>query len=246
MNPSDPKPGSAPVVSTPDSHAVFARTRWSLVISAQQGNSAAADAALARLCEIYWYPIYAFLRRKGHSKHEAEDLTQGFFAHVLRREWLKNVGPEKGRFRTFVLRCLTNFVLNQPKLPSTIPLDFSCADDRYTKEPVDNVTPEQLFELRWAASVLERALAQVRQEYIAAGKNERYEALLPYLTKETAPGPFATVAMHLGMSPEAARQETRRLRERFREAINGEIAESVSGAEEVAAERQYLLGIFAR
>src|SRR5436309_7663079 len=139
-------------------HAQFAPTRWSVVLAAQASGSPAAEAALARLCEAYWYPIYAFLRRKGHGRPEAEDFTQGFFAHVLRREWLRNVGPEKGRFRTFVLRCLTNFVASQPRLPITVPLDFSGAEDRYAVEPVENVTPDRLFELRWAVALLERAL----------------------------------------------------------------------------------------
>ena len=203
------------------------------MVGAHHGNSAVADDALARLCEIYWYPIYAFLRRKGHSNHEAEDLTQGFFAQVLRCEWLKNVGPDKGRFRTFMLRCLTNFVRNQPRSPATIPLDFSGAEDRYVTEPVDHVTPERLFELRWAASVLERALAQVKQDYVDAGKADPFEVLLPYLTKETAPGHFAEAAARLGISNDAARQETSRMRKRYRDAINGEIAETVSGPEAI-------------
>src|ERR1043166_706590 len=98
------------VLRRPYTGAQFEATHWSVVLSAQDSASPAAEVAMGRLCETYWYPVYAFLRRKGRSCHEAEDLTQAFFAHVLRREWLRNVGPEKGRFRTFVLRCLTNFV----------------------------------------------------------------------------------------------------------------------------------------
>jgi RNA polymerase sigma-70 factor (ECF subfamily) len=213
------------------------------VLAAREQDSPEAEVALARLCEIYWYPVYAFLRRKGHSKHEAEDLTQGFFAHVLRREWLKNVGPEKGRFRTFVLRCLTNFVLNQPRPLPTVSIDFSNAEGRYAVEPVDTVTPEQLFERRWAVSVLERATVALKAEAEAAGKLERFEVLLPYLSRETAPGTFAAAAAQLGISEQAARQEVSRLRKRYREVIRAEIRETVASPQEVDAELDHLLRV---
>lgn len=229
--------------SARDTNARFAQTRWSIVLAAGKRHSPQAEAALARLCEIYWYPIYAFLRRKGRSKHEAEDLTQGFFAHVLQREWLKNVAPEKGRFRTFVLRCLTNFVLNQPRALPTVPIDFSDAEERYAVEPVDMVTPERLFELRWAASLLERATAYVEGEAKATGKLERFRVLFPYLSQETAPSTFAEAATRLGISQEAARKDASRLRKRYREAIRAEISETVASPQEVDAELNHLLRI---
>jgi RNA polymerase sigma-70 factor (ECF subfamily) len=221
----------------------FAPTRWSLVLAARDSPSPEAAAALARLCEIYWYPIYAFLRRDHHSKEEAEDLTQGFFAHVLRREWLKNVGPEKGRFRTFILRCLKNFVRNRPRPLPTVAIDFSDAEARYGVEPVDNVTPERLFELRWAASLLEGAATSLRRDAAAAGKLERFEVLFPYLSGATAPGAFSVAAARLGISEEAARQEVSRLRKRFRQAIRAEISETVASPQEVDAELGHLLEI---
>jgi len=227
-------------------HAQFAPTRWSVVLAAQASGSPAAEAALARLCEAYWYPIYAFLRRKGHACHEAEDFTQGFFAHVLRREWLRNVGPEKGRFRTFVLRCLTNFVASQPRPPVSIPLDLSGAEERYSVEPAHNITPSRLFELRWAVTLLEQALERLRKEDTVDGRSARFEALVPDLRKETAPGSCAQVAARLGISEEAARQEASRLRKRYREAIRDEIGETVSGREEVDAELQYLMQVLSR
>jgi len=198
---------------------------------------------MTRLCEIYWYPVYAFLRRKGRSKHEAEDLTQAFFAQVLRREWLKNVGPEKGRFRTFVLRCLTNFVYSQPRTAETVSLDLSDAEGRYELEPVDHVTPERLFELRWAASLLDRALQRLRSDAAAAGKTERVHALIPFLSRETADGKFADVAAQFGISPEAARQEVSRLRRQYRAAIRDEIAETVASPPDVETELRHLLQI---
>jgi len=229
--------------SAGDSNARFAQTRWSVVITARDHESPQAQAALARLCEIYWYPIYAFLRRKGHSTHEAEDLTQGFFAHVLQREWLRNVGPEKGRFRTFVLRCLTNFVLNQPRTAPTVSIDFSDAEERYIAEPVHTVTPERLFELRWAASLLERAAACLKAEAQAAGNLERFELLLLYVSRETAPGTFMEVASRLGISEPAARQEVSRLRKRYRDAIRSEISETVASSRDVDAELDHLLRV---
>jgi RNA polymerase sigma-70 factor (ECF subfamily) len=235
---------SSDEVRSPRTGAAFGATRWSLVLAARAQSSAEADAALARLCELYWYPVYAFLRRqRGRSPQDAEDLTQGFFTHVLRREWLKNVGPEKGRFRTFVLRCLTNFVLNQPRPAPTVSIDFTDAEQRYAVEPVDHVTPERLFELRWAASLLERAASALRAEAEAAGKGPRFEILLPYVSRETAPGALAEAAARLGLSEEATRQEVSRLRKRYREALRGEIAETLASPQEVDDELRHLLGI---
>jgi len=222
--------------------ARFLPTRWSVILAARDVASPQAEAALARLCEHYWYPVYAFLRRKGHSPPEAEDVTQGFFAHVLQREWLRNVGPEKGRFRTFVLRCLANFVANQPRQPAMAPIDFTDAEARYAIEPVDHITPVRLFELRWAATLLQQALARLRREETDA-RNDRFEVLLPYLTKETAPGRYAVLAGQLGISEGTARQQVSRLRMRYRDAIHDEIAETVSGREEVEDELQHLLRI---
>jgi len=222
--------------------ARFIATRWSLVLAAQATGSPGAETALARLCEHYWYPVYAFLRRKGNPPHEAQDVTQGFFAHVLQREWLRNVGPEKGRFRTFVLRCLTNFVANQPCRPATVTIDFTDAEARYAIEPVDHITPARLFELRWAATLLQQALTRLRREDAGNG-SDRLDALLPYLTKETAPDKFAVVARRLGVSEDAARQEVSRLRRRYRDAIREEIAETVGGRAEVEDELRHLLRI---
>ncbi len=226
--------------------AQFAPTRWSVILAAQDSGSPSAEAALARLCEVYWYPIYAFLRRKGHSCHEAEDLTQGFFAHVLRREWLRNVGPEKGRFRTFVLRCLTNFVINQPRIKPTVPIDLAGAEERYAAEPSHNISPSRLFELRWAVTLLDQSLDRLRKEDAAAGRAARFDALVPYLSKETAPGSFSQLANALGISEEAARQDVSRLRKRYREAIRNEISETVSGREEVNAELEYLMRVLSQ
>jgi len=227
----------------PHSHAPFLTTHWSAIVEAQGEPSPQAQTAIARLCEVYWYPIYAFLRRKGHSPHDAEDLTQGFFALVLRRKWLDDVGPEKGRFRMFVLRCLANFVANQPRLPATVPIDFGDAEDRFAVEPAHNVTPDRLLELRWAAALIEQATARLQRAASANGSADRFAALLPYLTKETAPGPFAEVAVRLGLSAEAARQEVSRMRQRFRQAICEEIAETVSGSEEIEDELQHLMQV---
>lgn len=159
--------------------AQFVATRWSVILAAQNSSSPQADHALARLCEHYWYPAYAFLRRKGHRPPEAQDLTQGFFAHVLQREWLRNVGPEKGRFRTFVLRCLANYVANQPRVKVTVPIDTSTAEDRYVVEPTDHLTPDRLFELRWAAALLEQAAGRMRRDNTDPTHVRRFDTLLP-------------------------------------------------------------------
>lgn len=227
----------------PGTGARFAETNWGLVLAARDTFSPAAEQALANLCDCYWYPIYAFLRRKGAQRAEAQDLTQGFFAHVLRREWLRNVGPEKGRFRTFVLRCLTNFVINQPRQPATIRIDFAEAEDRYCVEPVDHLTPARLFDMRWAVALLDRAIARLRQEYGAQGAEDRLEILLPFLSRETATETYRQLAEKLQSTEDAARQEVSRLRKRYRQAIHEEIAQTVSGPQEIDAELQYLLSV---
>jgi DNA-directed RNA polymerase specialized sigma24 family protein len=224
--------------------ARFSDTKWSAVIAARSGPSPAAEAALDRLCTIYWYPIYAFLRRKGCSPHRAEDLTQGFFAQMLRREWLKNVGPEKGRFRTFVLRCLCNFTFDQREKVTVFTVDFTDAESRYGIEPTTDITPERLLELRWATAVLDQALAKLRAEYSATGKSERFDVLLPYLTKENAPGGFALAAARLSMSEESVRQEASRMRKAYRDAIRKEITDTVASPDQVAIEYNHLKSIF--
>lgn len=204
-----------------------------------------ADAVLAYVCEAYWYPIYAFLRRR-HSPHEAEDLTQGFFAHSLRRDWLREVGPAKGRFRTFVLKCLTNFVANEPRPPATVPIDFGGAEERFVGEPVDHATPEQEFDRRWAIAVLQRAAARLRREAEEAGRADGFAALFPYLTKETAPDTFANIAARLGITPAAARQQVSRMRRHYADAIRAEIAITASGPEEVEEELRHLMRVLSR
>lgn len=224
--------------------AFFPETNWSLVLSARTELSAEGNDALNRLCAAYWYPVYAFLRRKGNSPHEAEELTQGFFAHVLRAKWLAKVGPEKGRFRTFVLRCLINFVSTEKSRRKVVTIDFSEAEERYLSEPGKGLAPDLLFEKQWAAAVLEQARQRTRMNYENGLKLERFEKLWPFLVTEECDS--QKTADHLGLSQDAFRQELSRLRKAFREAIREELARTVAGPEEIDEEWRHLRSVFER
>src|SRR3954463_13709826 len=165
-------------------------THWSGVPAAAGGASPEGERALATLCKTYWYPLYAFVRRQGHAAHEAEDLTQEFFARILEKQYLDGVGPEKGRFRTFLLVCLRRFLANEWDRrralkrgggKAALSIDFADADARYRLEPSHDITPERLFDRRWALTLLEQVLAGLAEEMKRAGKDELFDALRVYL-----------------------------------------------------------------
>jgi DNA-directed RNA polymerase specialized sigma24 family protein len=167
----------------------FATTRWSLVLSAA-GGSAASSAALDELCEAYWYPAYAYVRRSGYSAADAADLTQAFFARVLEKQFLKDARPERGRFRSFPLASLKHFILNDRDWHNAwkrggtlvhIPLDFTLGEDRYQREPADDLTPEHIYERRWTYDVLDRAMARLAAQYVASGRQELFAALRSHI-----------------------------------------------------------------
>src|SRR6185369_9011602 len=164
----------------------FHTTHWTVVLAAREKDGTVAREALASLCSTYWYPLYAFIRRRGSSPHEAEDLTQEFFFHFLERHALGRVQPAAGKFRSFLLACLKNFLANERERAhaqrrgggqSLLPLSGSDAETRYSLEPADQRTPEAVFERRWAFAVLERTMTELRHEYATAGKSELFEAL---------------------------------------------------------------------
>ena len=211
----------------------FATTHWSVVLAAARQESPQSADALAALCKTYWYPLYAFVRRQGRSAEEAEDLTQEFFARVMEKQYLQSVGPEKGRFRTFLLVCLKRFLANEwdraralkrggGKQP--LPIDFGGADERYSLEPAHALTAERLYARRWALTVLQQALARLAAEMTGAGKQRLFDALRVYLAAESTAPPHAEVAAALGMSEGAVKVAVHRLRERYRAVLRDEIA----------------------
>lgn len=206
----------------------FQTTRWSLVKRANGSVDEEARKALATLFESYWYPVYAFIRISGHGAHDAEDLTQGFFAKVLEKGTLAHADPAKGRLRTFLLTCVRNFLHNEHDRASAqrrgahllISFDQAWAEERFAAEPQDDLTPDRLYQRRWALTVLEFSLQVLEQEYLADGEGELFAALRPFLgfSKEKAPN-YQDLAARLGTTEGAARTSVYRLRQRWREIL---------------------------
>ncbi|HET6250851.1 MAG TPA: sigma-70 family RNA polymerase sigma factor [Tepidisphaeraceae bacterium] len=227
----------------------FLTTHWSLVLVAgAQGSSRAAE-ALAELCGVYWYPLYAYVRRHGSSPHDAQDLTQEFFAELLRRSDLAGVGREKGRFRSFLLASMKHFLANERKKANRLKrgggkvilsIDPISAEDRYAREPSYDLTPEQLFERRWAMTLLEQTIERLRQEFVKAGKGRLFERLKVFLTGDENGPRYADVGAELGLTEAAVKMAVSRLRRRYREILRSQIDETVASAQDVEDEIRHL------
>lgn len=234
--------------STRASAAQFAPTRWSVVLAAgdcQDGTSA--RDAMELLARSYWFPLYAYLRRRGHSPSQAEDLVQGFFAHLLEKGGLATVDRAKGKFRSFLLASLKHFVSDEwdkaraQKRSAGAPviaLDSLDAEARYAIEPADDMAPERLFERRWAYAVLDQVLERLRQQYADRGQLPLFDALKGHLTSSAS---HADIACDLNMSTSALAVAAHRLRRRYRELLRDEIAQTVSTPELVDEEIRYLM-----
>jgi len=217
----------------------FATTRWSVVCAAGREDTAA-RAALASLCETYWYPLYAFLRRRGCSREESEDVTQAFFARLLERGWVRSADRDRGRFRTFLLTALARFLSKERDKEraekrgggrAKLSLDFEAGESRYRLEPVEEGTPDRLFERRWAMTVLDRVLERLEEEHADdPAKTAKFAALKPLMTASDAAAPYAEVAVKLGMSEGAVKVAVHRLRKRYKELLRDEVAQTVSDA----------------
>jgi RNA polymerase sigma factor (sigma-70 family) len=228
----------------------FSTTNWSVVLEAGRTDVARAAVALEHLCRKYWHPIYVFVRRRGSNHHEAEDLTQAFFAYLLEKETLKAVDRRKGKFRSFLLASLTNFLLNEWDRRQTlkrggrhqiISLDEMAAEKLYRQEPVEHFSPEKLFERRWAITIIEQVLARLKNEYAAADNADLFIKLESGLTGEVAPGAYENWASALDMSEGAVKVALHRLRRRFGELLRSEVAYTVADPAEVAGEIRHLL-----
>jgi RNA polymerase sigma factor (sigma-70 family) len=228
----------------------FATTHWSMVAQAARRSSPEAEQALARLCEMYWYPLYAYVRRRGYRVEEAQDLTQDFFARLLEKDHLEHADRQRGKFRTFLLSSLQHYLANEWRKAGAqkrgggraiLSLDFASGEDRYRLEPADTWTPERIFERRWALTLMERALDRLRDEYDAAGKRELYEALKPQLGGEGPAVSYAEAGARLGMSEGAVKTAAHRLRRRCRELLQAEAAETLADPEDAQSELRELL-----
>jgi RNA polymerase sigma-70 factor (ECF subfamily) len=229
--------------------AAFHTTHWSVVLAARDRDAPAAHAALAALCTAYWYPVYAFVRRKGHDADQAADLTQEFFARLLETDALASVDPRKGRFRSFLLAACSHFLANWHDRRraakrgggrAPIAIEVRAAEDRYRLEPAHHTTPERLFEQRWALALLERVFDRLGQEYRDAGKVALFEALKATLAGDPDAAPYAALARQLGLTERAVQMAVYRLRGRYGQILRELIAETVADPSEVDEEIRLL------
>jgi RNA polymerase sigma-70 factor (ECF subfamily) len=228
-----------------NSDARFSSTRWSVVLHAARGDAPGAQAATEQLFCRYWYPVYAFLRRHGQSPHDAEDLTQDFFARLLSRQWLAGVEPGKGLFRTFLLACLRNHLSHarvrangptrHPGRP-ILSIDARSAEERYALEPADVRDPASLFDRRWAYALIEETLQRLREHYAAESKAALFDELRGHLIGDAERGDYAEAAARLGMSEGAVRVAASRLREHFRERLRAGVGRTVDDPRDVDEE----------
>ena len=227
----------------------FPTTRWTLVVAAGDSDRKEARSALVSLCENYWYPLYAYLRRCGYSRDRAQDLTQEFFIRVLEGRYLDRADPEKGRFRSFLLTSLKFFVADEADRGRAhkrgggmvVPLEFSSAEERYQREPADDETPERIFERRWALSVLDRVVERLRNEFVQHGRSEHFERLKVFLLGQSD-APYAALAREMKTSEGTLKVAVHRLRKRYRELFRQEIADTVADPAQVDSELRFLAG----
>ena len=231
----------------------FPTTRWTLVVAAGDPHEKEARSALVSLCENYWYPLYAYLRRRGHPADQAQDLTQGFFIRMLEGRYLDRADPEKGRFRSFLLSSLKFFVADEEDRDrahkrgggALVPLEFSSGEERYRREPAHDETPERIFERRWALSVLDRVVEKLRNEFVQHGRPEHFERLKVFLLGQSD-APYAALAREMNTSEGALKVAIHRLRKRYRELFRQEIADTVADPAEVESELRYLVVVLTR
>ena len=233
----------------------FPVTQWTMVLAAGATPSPESAAALERLCASYWYPLYAFVRRRGHSPHDAQDLTQEFFARLLKHNWIADADRDKGRFRSFLLMAMKRFLSKEWEKARTlkrgghvqmVPIQFDMAETRYTREPADTTTPEQEFERQWVMTLLDAVLKRLRQDYAEAGKGGLFETLKPCLIGSRESQPYADLAAELGMSEGAVKMAVCRLRERYRACLKEEISQTVASPAHVDEELRHLFRVLAR
>jgi RNA polymerase sigma factor (sigma-70 family) len=235
-------PASLDASGTPER---FQTTHWSLVAAARDRASPEARQALTELCETYWYPLYAFIRRSGRGTEEARDLTQEFFAQLLEKDYLAGVDREKGKFRSFLLAACKHFLANERDRAAAVKRGGGCsihsfdsrdAENRFGKEPAHHSTPERLYERRWALMLLQNALGQLRSEFQQAGKEAVFERLKSMLTGEKKEERYADAAVALGISESSVKVSVHRLRRRYGEILREQIGRTLRDPAEIDAE----------
>jgi DNA-directed RNA polymerase specialized sigma24 family protein len=237
---------------------VFATTRWSVVVSAADSDEEKSRQALAELCRIYWRPIFSFVCRHGYSTEEAQDLTQDFFVMILESDWLQHADQHRGRFRSFMLKSVQNFLSHADERSATLKrggkIDFISWDDWMAEAPsqiavsaqtFSSLPPERIFDLRWAATVVEHALRRLREECEGKGRLRLFEALRDYLTAERADVSYAGLAVSLGIAETAVKKQLHNLRQRYRWLLRNEVVQTVENLADVDDEIRHLCAVLA-
>ena len=231
--------------------ARFTTTHWSVVLAARGDNSRAA-AALNELCRSYWYPLYAFVRRKGHSPHDAQDLTQAFFTRLLEKNYVAQADRERGRFRTYLLAALTHFLADEWDKErrqkrgggrEMISFDATSAEERYRLEPIDQLDAAKLYERRWVTTLFDKVLARLEEEFRDSDKGELFENLKSSLLADECGSSYAELGTKVGLTEDAVKQAVRRMRRRYRELFREEIAQTVAGPGEVEDELKHMFAV---
>lgn len=236
--------------ASPGGPEEFNTTHWSMVLLAGQSQAPHADAALERLCRTYWNPLYGFVRRQGHNPHDAQDLTQEFFARLLEKKYLALADPERGRFRSFLLKSLKHFLVNEWERGQSqkrgggreiLSIDDNAAEQSYRQQPAEQIAPDSLYDKLWAITVLERAIERLGGDYAATGRRALFDQLSPMLLTAGTGESYREAARPLGMSEGALKVAMHRLRQRFRDIVRAEIAQTVATPGEVDGELRCLM-----
>ncbi len=232
---------------------VFVTTQWSVVLAAAQPQETAARTALARLCEAYWHPLYAYVRKRGYHPEDAQDLTQSFFAELLEHNWVARADPSKGRFRSFLLMAMARFLANewdrlktQKRGGGIAVISLEAAETKYQQAVEERLSPDQVYEKHWVLAMLDRVLDGLRKEYTQDGKEALFNALKLSLVGSRETQPYAVLAAQLDMNEGAVKVAVSRLRARYRERLREEISQTVAEPGEVEEEIQYLFRVMAR
>jgi RNA polymerase sigma-70 factor (ECF subfamily) len=242
-----------PNPSTNASGDIFATTHWTVVLAAGQRSTPLADHALEELCRAYWFPLYAYVRRRGHTREDAEDLTQAFFARFLEKNYLKDLSAERGRFRAFLLASLKHFLANEwdkshrQKRGGQFPhlsLDWQTADTQFQIAAPAESSPDKAFDREWAVALLARVIQRLSAECEANGHKRHFAELKSFLTTGSQAAPYAKAAQTLGLSPGAARVAVHRLRKRYRQLLRDEVSQTLECPDQINEELRALFAAF--
>lgn len=235
--------------SAPAAHGQFTTTHWSIVLAAGTGSAPAAREALERLCRTYWYPLYAFVRRRGHSPADAQDLTQGFFASLLEHDLVARADRQAGRFRSFLLGSLKHFLAHEHERATALKrgggqpvlsLEEFDSEERYALEPPDTATPDTIFDQRWALQQIENALTRLRADYASSGRGPLFDLLKDYVWGDKNALSLAEIAERLDLTGEAVKKSVQRLRQRFRDSLRAEVSQTVATPDQIDEELRHL------